>query len=324
MATPVPDALDSRAMSDRPTVKELRERFAERDPTPAEVEDLRADPRKGVVALLASLERRKARAAAWAERVRQLDSWREKLAGRGYQAIGGVDEAGRGPLAGPVFTACVVLGPGWDLPGLDDSKKLTAEKRARLEGAIQEQALGWCVAWADPEVIDRENILEATRLAMMDAVQRCRPLAPDFVLTDAVDLPRLDLPQRALPRGDSRVAAIAAASILAKEARDRHMKEMDLQYPGYGFAEHKGYGTAQHMQALADLGPSPIHRRSFAPVGRWVLPTLEELRRRLRRARTREGLREIGQSLKAATHDLTPRELEELREEYRTLERGLR
>ena len=177
----------------------------------------------------------------------------------------GVDEAGRGPLAGPVVAAAVILDPARPIPGLDDSKRLSPQRREALDAEIRARAAGWAIARVDVDVIDAINILEATMLAMREAVARLDP-APERVLVDGNRCPDLPCPARAVVRGDAGVAAIGAASILAKVARDREMVEMDRHYPGYGFARHKGYGTRAHREALFRLGPSPIHRCSFAPV----------------------------------------------------------
>ena len=177
----------------------------------------------------------------------------------------GVDEAGRGPLAGPVVAAAVILDPARPIPGLGDSKLLSPQRREELDAEIRAGAAGWAIARVDVDVIDAINILEATMQAMREAVARLDP-APECVLVDGNRCPDLSCPVRAVVGGDASVAAIGAASILAKVARDREMVEMDRRYPGYGFARHKGYGTRAHREALFRLGPSPIHRRSFAPV----------------------------------------------------------
>lgn len=179
--------------------------------------------------------------------------------------IAGVDEAGRGPLAGPVVAAAVILDPTVRIAGLGDSKRLSAQHRATLDLEIREHAVSYAVARIDVDVIDAINILQATMQAMRVAVDRLEP-APEEVLVDGNRCPILPCPTRAVVGGDSSVAAIGAASILAKVARDREMMEMDRRYPEYGFARHKGYGTREHRDALLRFGPSPIHRLSFAPV----------------------------------------------------------
>lgn len=179
--------------------------------------------------------------------------------------LAGVDEAGRGPLAGPVVAAAVILDPRRPIAGLDDSKKLSEKKRDALEPLIRERALAFAVARADVAEIDDINILWATMLAMRRAVAALLPAA-QAVVVDGNRVPDFGLPAEAVVGGDARVPSISAASILAKVARDREMVALDAQFPGYGFARHKGYGTAAHLEALARLGPTPHHRRSFAPL----------------------------------------------------------
>ena len=185
--------------------------------------------------------------------------------GGAERLVAGVDEAGRGPLAGPVVAAAVILDPTVRIAGLGDSKRLSPQRRVELDLEIRERAAGYAVARADVDVIDAINILQATMQAMREAVARLDP-APDLVLVDGNRCPDVPCPVRAVVGGDATVAAIGAASILAKVARDREMIEMDRRYPEYGFARHKGYGTRAHRDALLRLGPSPIHRLSFAPV----------------------------------------------------------
>lgn len=177
----------------------------------------------------------------------------------------GCDEAGRGPLAGDVVAAAVILDPHNPIDGLDDSKKLTEKKRELLFEEIQIKAKSWCVARASVAEIDRINILQASLLAMHRAVEGLH-IQPEHVLVDGNKLPKWRYPAEAVIQGDSRVKAISAASILAKVVRDREMIELDKQYPGYGLAEHKGYPTKFHMSALDRLGVTPIHRTTYAPV----------------------------------------------------------
>jgi len=179
--------------------------------------------------------------------------------------ICGVDEAGRGPLAGPVSAAAVILDAANPIPGLNDSKKLTEKQRERLAPLIRERALAWAVAYASVEEIDRLNILQATLLAMQRAVLALS-IQPQQVLVDGLYCPQTGITSQAIVKGDSKVAAIAAASILAKTDRDALMLQLDAQYPGYGFAIHKGYPTAAHLAALREHGASDVHRRSFKPV----------------------------------------------------------
>ena len=179
--------------------------------------------------------------------------------------VAGVDEVGRGPLCGAVVTAAVILDPARPILGLNDSKKLTAARREQLFDEICEKALSWCIARAEVEEIDQLNILHATMWAMQRAVAGLS-VTPKLALIDGNRCPPLDVPSAAVVKGDSQVPAIAAASILAKVSRDREMQALDRQYPGYGIAGHKGYPTPVHLEALQRLGPTPIHRRSFAPV----------------------------------------------------------
>ena len=181
------------------------------------------------------------------------------------ERVAGVDEVGRGPLCGAVVTAAVILHPDRPIEGLNDSKKLTEARREALFPVIQQQALAWYIARAEVEEIDELNILQATMLAMQRAVAGLS-VCPDLVLIDGNRCPSLPMRSEPVVKGDSRVPAIAAASILAKVARDREMKLLDKQYPGYGIAQHKGYPTPVHLRALRDLGATPVHRRSFAPV----------------------------------------------------------
>ena len=179
--------------------------------------------------------------------------------------MAGVDEVGRGPLAGDVVAAAVILDPDNPISGLDDSKKLSEKKREALFPLIQQRAIAWCVARASVAEIDQLNILQASLLAMQRAVAGLQT-QPEHVLVDGNRLPQWGYSAEAVVKGDSRVKAIAAASILAKVVRDREMVAFEQDYPGYGFAGHKGYPTKLHMQALESLGVTPIHRKSFAPV----------------------------------------------------------
>lgn len=181
------------------------------------------------------------------------------------QLVAGVDEAGRGPLAGAVCAAAVVLPVRYDLPGLNDSKKLSARRREALYDQIISQAVSYAIAWASPAEIDELNIFQASLLAMRRAA-KALARQPDFVYVDGTHCPVWPFASTAVVKGDSRVDCIAAASVLAKVARDRVMQDLDIEYPGYGFARHKAYPTAEHLAALKTLGPCPVHRRSYAPV----------------------------------------------------------
>ena len=179
----------------------------------------------------------------------------------------GVDEVGRGPLAGPVVAAAVILNPERPIPGLADSKKLSEKRREQLAVEIREHALAWSLGRAEVEEIDRINILQASLLAMQRAVAGLQ-LAPQLVLIDGNRCPSLEYPAEAIVKGDSLVASISAASIIAKVSRDQEMRDLDKEFPGYGLASHKGYPSKKHLQALNTLGVTDIHRRSYAPVRR--------------------------------------------------------
>lgn len=191
------------------------------------------------------------------------------------ELVAGVDEVGRGPLCGPVVTAAVILDPSRPILGLNDSKKLTEARREALFDEIQQKALAWCIARAEVDEIDHLNILHATMLAMQRAVEGLA-IQPRLALIDGNRCPKLSVPSAPVIGGDAQVPAIAAASILAKVSRDREMQALDLIYPGYGLASHKGYPTPAHLEALQRLGATPIHRRSFAPV-RMALEATEVL-----------------------------------------------
>ncbi len=190
------------------------------------------------------------------------------MANKGLEIlIAGVDEAGRGPLAGPVVASAVILDPYRPIDGLKDSKKLTEKRREALSEVIKESSLSWSVAKASVVEIDKFNILQASLLAMRRAIAAL-DVTPVQALIDGNRVPELDIPATAIVKGDTKVAAISAASILAKVSRDREMRNLDRLHPGYGFAKHKGYPTREHIEALERLGPLDIHRRSFGPVRR--------------------------------------------------------
>jgi ribonuclease HII len=195
----------------------------------------------------------------------------------GWTRIAGLDEAGRGALFGPVVAAAVILNPKRRIVGLDDSKKLLPERRGELAGRICEHALAWAVAEVDAQRIDAWNIYQASRQAMAAALEQLS-VVPDYLLIDAMKLD-VSIEQKSLIKGDGRSVSIAAASILAKTHRDRRMEECDAVYPGYGLAQHKGYATPEHLEALRVHGPTPLHRYSFAPVreaGCWAVGAIQE------------------------------------------------
>jgi ribonuclease HII len=197
--------------------------------------------------------------------------WLEEAARkRGALSIAGIDEVGRGPLFGPVVAAAVILPKDCCLHGLTDSKKLSEKKRNQLDLEIRACALAWAIAAVDAVTIDRINIRRASLLAMQRAVGQLSRI-PDFLLIDGRDTIEWDCPQQAIVQGDATSFSIAAASVLAKVHRDRLLVELDAEYPGYGLARHKGYCSAEHMEALARLGPTPLHRRSYQPVAQAAL-----------------------------------------------------
>jgi ribonuclease HII len=187
----------------------------------------------------------------------------------GYACIAGLDEAGRGPLAGPVVAAAVVLPSGILIPGLTDSKQVPEQERERLFGVIREQAVCYGIGIVDEQTIDEVNILQATILAMEKALHELSP-QPDYLLLDAITLPRVRLPQKPLIKGDCRSHSIAAASILAKVTRDRLMQELHERFPLYNFKKHKGYGTKEHLALIREHGPCDVHRKTFHPVAQML------------------------------------------------------
>ncbi|MBI3932874.1 MAG: ribonuclease HII [Acidobacteria bacterium] len=196
-------------------------------------------------------------------------AFEEEARARGFAAVAGVDEVGRGALCGPVVAAAVILGAGFHSEGVDDSKRLTHRQRERLAERIRHDACAWAIGAAGPEEIDRINILRATQLAMRRAVEGL-VLAPDLLLVDALTVPGVAVEQQPIVKGDALSISIAAASIVAKVARDEMMEEWDRRYPGYDLARNMGYGSRDHREALRRLGPSVIHRRSFQGTQAWL------------------------------------------------------
>jgi ribonuclease HII len=249
------------------TLAQIRLRYVERArPLPSELEAaLKADGRAGAQAILAAIERRRHANRAEGQRLRTMLRYETQLWESGVLQVAGIDEAGMSPLAGPVAAAAVILRPGTRIPGVDDSKKLDARERERLAPLIKQQAVAWAVSFAEPEEIDRINIYWAGIAAMKRALAALAPM-PDHLLIDARRLKDIAIPQHNIVGGDSKSLTIAAASILAKTARDARMRAFEQEYPGYGFAKHKGYPVKAHFAALKQLGACPIHRRSFVPV----------------------------------------------------------
>lgn len=247
------------------TVKQIRERLSQlTDRSDPYVQSLATDSRKGVQQALTQFYRRLERQAAAQAAFRQRFRYEEKLWRQGCRYVAGMDEVGRGPLAGPVVTCAVILRPDFDLVGVTDSKQLTRHEREQLYLQIVNEAVEVSIAVNDREAIDRLNIYAATRDAMIRAVNNLHH-RPDHLIVDAVPL-KIAIPQTTLIKGDQKSISVAAASIVAKEYRDHLMRDYDRVYPGYGLAENMGYGTKEHLAGLAAHGATPIHRRSFRPV----------------------------------------------------------
>lgn len=238
------------------------EAMLKENPTMETIKLLEKDTRSGVKKLLAKYYRMLEAQQRARERAEALLLEERRLWEQGIEYIGGIDEAGRGPLAGPVAAACVILPKHFVLEGVDDSKKLTPAKRDKLYDAIIAHAVCYSIVLIGPERIDEINIYQATMEAMQQAVASCS-IPPQYLLIDAMALKNAPIPQLSLIGGDARSQSIAAASILAKVTRDREMERLSQQYPGYGFDRHKGYCTEDHVRAIHSLGMSPAHRRSF-------------------------------------------------------------
>ncbi|HLR73426.1 MAG TPA: ribonuclease HII [Pseudogracilibacillus sp.] len=229
------------------------------------VNELRIDERKGVQQLIAQYDKQVAKEAEQVQLYQQKKTFERQFCSGENALIAGVDEAGRGPLAGPVVAAAVILPMSCNLFALTDSKQLTEKMRNDFFEEIKKIAISYHISVIDNEQIDKINILEATKLAMIEALNGLQP-QPQIGLIDAVPLKGLSFPTKEIIKGDDKSIAIAAASVLAKVTRDRLMEDIALTYPQYGFEYHKGYGTKQHLDALNQYGPSPVHRLSFTPV----------------------------------------------------------
>ena len=247
------------------TIKEIKEQLASiqrlDDPLLTELEQ---DSRSGVIQAIAKRKKEIQKRLDEDERLEGMLAYEKELYTQGIQLIAGVDEVGRGPLAGPVVAAAVILPKACKIPGLNDSKKIPKSKHKEIYEAVLQNAIAIGIGVKDNHVIDQVNIYEATKLAMMEAIGQLEP-QPQHLLIDAM---RLDLPisQTSIIKGDANSLSIAAASIVAKVTRDQMMEEFDREYPGYDFAQNAGYGTAKHLAGLDKLGVTPIHRRSFEPV----------------------------------------------------------
>ena len=248
-----------------PTIKEVKERLAMIDELDHPLfEELILDGRAGVQAAISKRKRELQKQVDEDLRLEKMLAYEKELYTQGIHLIAGVDEVGRGPLAGPVVAAAVILPENCKIPGLNDSKKIPKSKHHAIYQAVLDQALSVGIGIKDNQVIDQVNIYEATKLAMLEAIQELDP-RPQHLLIDAMRLD-LPIPQTSIIKGDANSLSIAAASIVAKVTRDQMMEEFDCEYPGYDFTQNAGYGTANHLAGLHKLGVTPIHRRSFEPV----------------------------------------------------------
>ena len=243
-------------------IKAIKERLsaAGMQELPALLSQYENDERDGVKKLILSERKRIASYEAELKRMEEMYHYERLYPEVNY--IGGIDEVGRGPLAGPVVACCVILPKDCDILYLNDSKQVPEKKREQLYDEITKKAVAYGIGIVSHEVIDEINILQATYEAMRQAIDSMK-IKPEHLLVDAVKIPGITIPQRGIIKGDAKSASIAAASIVAKVTRDRMMVELDAKYPGYGFAKNKGYGSAEHMEALRKYGPCEIHRRSF-------------------------------------------------------------
>ena len=280
---------------------------------------LKNDDRSGVNEIAHKIIRKRERAQRQLERQREMSYFEDGLRKKGKGLIAGVDEAGRGPLAGPVVAAAVVLPDDFYCPGLDDSKKIPSHRREELFEKITEHAVTWGIGLIDNVEIDNTNILSAAMRAMRDAVGTMK-FAPDVALVDGDRSPRLSCDERLVVSGDSRCRVIAAASIIAKVTRDRIMRDLDAVYPQYGFASHKGYGAGSHVDAIRHYGPCDIHRISFKLVPR-VAPrgtTAEVLKKRLLNAPNREEFRRTVRAIARMREYINAHDIAVLRDIYRS------
>lgn len=250
-------------------IADIRDILKQGDVPDEVMKEILVDPRKGVQTLVSSYMRRLERESRERLRVESLYQVESEFYKKGIRYVAGIDEVGRGPLAGPVTVAAVILKPHWFAAGLNDSKKVTPRHREELSEKIHREAVDISIVGLPPEEIDALNIYQATMLAMYQAVKNLK-VQPEAVIVDAMPL-HFPFPTVSMVHGDARSASVAAASIVAKVYRDHLMDEYDQKYPGYGFAQNKGYGTAEHIEAIRNLGITPIHRKSFEPVKSMIL-----------------------------------------------------
>lgn len=251
------------------TIKEIEQKLDTiKDEKDEFFRQLLQDERKGVQAIVKRWKRMREQHQLQHEKFINMTVYEQKYWQEGYQLIAGIDEVGRGPLAGPVVAAAVILPHDFYLPGIDDSKKLNEQKREQFYTQIKEAALAIGLGIIDNDEVDRLNIFAATKKAMSLAISQLEP-KPDFLLIDAVKL-NTPYPQEPIIKGDGLSISIAAASIIAKVTRDRILKDYDQEYPNYGFANHAGYGTKEHLEAIRTYGITPIHRKSFSPIKEYI------------------------------------------------------
>lgn len=251
-------------MKEKLSIQHIKEQIETEQYNEQDVQSWRNDERKGVQRLIRSLDLKKEKQEALRKQFTHMSTYEQALRQEGCSFIAGVDEAGRGPLAGPVVAAAVILPEDCLLYGLTDSKKLTEKQRNEFNKKIKEMAISYQIIMVSNKVIDEINIYEATKKAMHSSIVGLN-IKPDHVLVDAVSID-MNTPTTVLEKGDQRSISIAAASVLAKVARDRYMEELDQEFPNYQFSNHKGYGTSVHLDRLRTYGITPYHRKTFAPV----------------------------------------------------------
>lgn len=252
------------------SISEIKKLLSEGSLSDEAIDELKQDERKGVRQLLVSYEKQQLKHLALEKAYVEMSTYERKYRSIGKEFIAGIDEAGRGPLAGPVVAAAVILPEDFKLLGLNDSKQLNEKKRAEYYNIIVEQAISYGISIVNNKVIDNINIFEATKVAMKDALSKLEPKA-DHVLIDAVNLNNLPCTSESIIKGDAKSVSIAAASILAKVTRDSLMRTIHAEYPMYDFQSNMGYGTKIHLEKLKEFGASPYHRKSFAPVKETIL-----------------------------------------------------
>jgi ribonuclease HII len=299
------------------SIEEIREQILRTDqPVTAHfLNKLERDPRQGARKIYELLKKRYEKERTERVRVLNMLNFERVLWKSGIQSVAGVDEVGVGPLAGPVVAAAVIFPPGTEFAGIDDSKRLDLEQRVKMEAVIRRTATAIGVGWAEVGEIDRLNIYHAALLAMRRAVEAL-PVKPDHLLLDARIIPDVSIPQNSFYKGDGINFSIAAASIIAKTHRDRLMEELEKKYPGYGFAQHKGYGTAEHQNSIRQMGPCPVHRMSFPFIRELCGGFSEafyELKQQLQEVDSAAGLRNFETKLKDCSPEIGEREQRKIR-----------